>query len=97
MSDKAPQSNPDSKESSSQETNDSKKTVVSLEEDDEFEDFPAEDWKDSEADIAIPGGKQYLWEENWDGDDADDYFSHQLREELKKSVSQNGDLKMSSR
>ncbi|KAK9448764.1 DSS1/SEM1 family-domain-containing protein [Limtongia smithiae] len=57
--------------------------VVTLEEDDEFEDFPAEDWADEEADISIPGGKEHLWEENWDADDADDDFSNQLREELK--------------
>ncbi|KAK9465883.1 DSS1/SEM1 family-domain-containing protein [Lipomyces arxii] len=59
--------------------------IVTLEEDDEFEDFPVEDWPDAEAEIAIPGGKEQLWEENWDDDDADDDFSHQLREELRKA------------
>ncbi|KAK9478665.1 DSS1/SEM1 family-domain-containing protein [Lipomyces japonicus] len=62
-----------------------KNSVVTLEEDDEFEDFPAEDWSNAEADISIPGGKEHLWEENWDDDDADDDFSNQLREELKKA------------
>ncbi|KAK9379022.1 DSS1/SEM1 family-domain-containing protein [Kockiozyma suomiensis] len=62
-----------------------KPAVVTLEEDDEFEDFPAEDWNDAEAELAIPGGKEHLWEENWDDDDADDDFSSQLKAELKKA------------
>ncbi|KAK9463129.1 DSS1/SEM1 family-domain-containing protein [Lipomyces oligophaga] len=61
-----------------------KPAVVTLEEDDEFEDFPAEDWQDEDTDLAIPGGKDQLWEENWDDDDADDDFSAQLKEELRK-------------
>jgi 26 proteasome complex subunit DSS1 len=58
------------------------KPNVSLEEDDEFEDFPVEDWEDVEAEA---GGKGNLWEESWDDDDTSEDFSAQLREELKKT------------
>ncbi|KAI5801705.1 DSS1/SEM1 family-domain-containing protein [Peziza echinospora] len=54
----------------------------SLEEDDEFEDFPVEDWEDTETEV--PGGKANLWEDSWDDDDTSEDFSSQLREELKK-------------
>lgn len=53
-----------------------------LEEDDEFEDFPVEDWTEEES--KVPGGNAHLWEESWDDDDQDEDFSKQLREELKK-------------
>nr|KAF7399835.1 hypothetical protein H0235_015572 [Vespula pensylvanica] len=46
-----------------------------LEEDDEFEEFPAEDWtaKDEDnEDISV-------WEDNWDDDDVEDDFNQQLR------------------
>lgn len=59
-----------------------KKPAAQLEEDDEFEDFPAEDW--TEEDTQIPGGNTHLWEESWDDDDTSDEFAVQLREELKK-------------
>ncbi|XP_005094467.1 26S proteasome complex subunit SEM1 [Aplysia californica] len=51
-----------------------------LEEDDEFEEFPAEDWNGEEEepeDINV-------WEDNWDDDNIDDDFSKQLRAELEK-------------
>jgi len=54
----------------------------SLEEDDEFEDFPVEDWEERDTEMA--GGKPNLWEESWDDDDSSEDFSAQLREELKK-------------
>ncbi|CDO55623.1 similar to Saccharomyces cerevisiae YDR363W-A SEM1 Component of lid subcomplex of the 26S proteasome regulatory subunit [Geotrichum candidum] len=57
------------------------KVLVSLEEDDEFEDFPIEDWDDNDTKLD---GPETLWEEKWDDDDADDEFSIQLREELRK-------------
>ncbi|KAL2887687.1 DSS1/SEM1 family protein [Ceratocystis lukuohia] len=60
-----------------------KATVVG--EDDEFEDFPADDWPQEESEAA--GGStatQHLWEESWDDDDTSDDFSVQLKEELKK-------------
>ncbi|KAG8935608.1 hypothetical protein FRC03_010422 [Tulasnella sp. 419] len=67
-----------------------------LEEDDEFEEFPAADWDDSETALAQlnadanSGGKNgsgltdQLWEDNWDDDDIEDDFSNQLRAELAK-------------
>ncbi|KAK5055129.1 26S proteasome complex subunit [Exophiala bonariae] len=55
---------------------------VLLEEDDEFEDFPVEDW--SQEDTEVPGGTTHLWEESWDDDDENEDFSKQLKEELKK-------------
>ncbi|OJJ49673.1 hypothetical protein ASPZODRAFT_12793 [Penicilliopsis zonata CBS 506.65] len=54
-----------------------------LEEDDEFEDFPVEDWPQEEAEQAN-GNNGHLWEESWDDDDAGEDFSKQLKEELKK-------------
>ncbi|KAI9894337.1 MAG: hypothetical protein M1814_003093 [Vezdaea aestivalis] len=56
--------------------------VAVLEEDDEFEDFPVEDW--TAEDTEMPGGNEHLWEESWDDDDTNDDFSQQLKEELKK-------------
>lgn len=53
-----------------------------LEEDDEFEDFPVEDW--TQEDTEVPGGTTHLWEESWDDDDENEDFSKQLKEELKK-------------
>ncbi|KYN12372.1 26S proteasome complex subunit DSS1 [Trachymyrmex cornetzi] len=46
-----------------------------LEEDDEFEEFPAEDWtaKDEDSDDIS------VWEDNWDDDDVEDDFNQQLR------------------
>ncbi|CAA7267171.1 unnamed protein product [Cyclocybe aegerita] len=67
-----------------------------LEEDDEFEEFPVADWKDSETDLAHLGGAapgaaksggDKLWEDNWDDDDIEDEFSVQLRNELAKTKS----------
>ena len=55
-----------------------------LEEDDEFEEFPAETWTGVEEDAE----DVQLWGDNWDDDDAHyDDFANQLREELKKSAS----------
>ncbi|KAI9141616.1 DSS1/SEM1 family-domain-containing protein [Paraphysoderma sedebokerense] len=55
----------------------------SLEEDDEFEDFPAEDWNETQEDKE----DVHAWEENWDEDEVDDDFSNQLRAELQKRLS----------
>ncbi|KAL1306658.1 hypothetical protein AAFC00_005332 [Neodothiora populina] len=77
-------------------TNDSKdvaavpaqKPVAQLEEDDEFEDFPVEDWPaEEELGSSASGsasGTTHLWEESWDDDDTSDDFSLQLKEELEK-------------
>ncbi|KAL1453193.1 hypothetical protein WDU94_007358 [Cyamophila willieti] len=51
-----------------------------LEEDDEFEEFPAEDWTkkdEDEKDVNV-------WEDNWDDDNVEDDFNQQLRAELQK-------------
>jgi len=84
--------------------NQGEKTEVSsaplgvLEEDDEFEEFPASDWKDEDTDVSkliqlakaagVASGVQgsNLWEDNWDDDDVEDDFSKQLREELAKAT-----------
>jgi len=57
-----------------------KKDLGLLEEDDEFEEFPTEDWtakEEDEQDINV-------WEDNWDDDNVEDEFSNQLRAELEK-------------
>jgi len=59
-----------------------KKPTAQLEEDDEFGDFPVENWTEEET--QIPNGNTHLWEESWDDDDTNDDFAVQLREELKK-------------
>ncbi|XP_030828513.1 26S proteasome complex subunit SEM1 [Strongylocentrotus purpuratus] len=51
-----------------------------LEEDDEFEEFPAEEWKRDEEDQS----DNNVWEDNWDDDNVEDDFSMQLRAELEK-------------
>ncbi|KAF7312064.1 hypothetical protein MIND_00218600 [Mycena indigotica] len=65
-----------------------------LEEDDEFEEFPAADWDDAQTDLAHLGGTapgaaksggDKLWEDNWDDDDIEEEFSTQLRSELAKT------------
>ncbi|KAL2872071.1 proteasome regulatory particle lid subunit SEM1 [Aspergillus lucknowensis] len=70
----------------SQQPQQQKATV--LEEDDEFEDFPVDDWSENEteqaAGSAANGNNVHLWEESWDDDDAAEDFSKQLKEELKK-------------
>jgi len=58
------------------------KPAAALEEDDEFEDFPVENWTQEEAEV--PGDNKHLWEESWDDDDTSEDFSAQLKEELKK-------------
>jgi len=65
-----------------------------LEEDDEFEEFPVQDWDDSQTDLAnlagagaagSAAGGDKLWEDNWDDDDVEEEFSTQLRGELEKT------------
>jgi 26 proteasome complex subunit DSS1 len=53
------------------------KSAAPLEEDDEFEDFPVEDWQ--EEDTQLPGGNAHLWEESWDDDDTNEDFAVQLK------------------
>ena len=46
-----------------------------LEEDDEFEEFPAEEWGEDKEDKS----DLHQWEDNWDDDNIEDDFSLQLR------------------
>ncbi|KAK6531347.1 hypothetical protein TWF281_008158 [Arthrobotrys megalospora] len=66
-----------------EDTKDPKPVKKALDEDDEFEDFPAEEWEEDETEVP-GGGKPNLWEESWDDDDLSEDFSKQLKEELKK-------------
>ncbi|KAF3173177.1 hypothetical protein TWF106_008716 [Orbilia oligospora] len=66
-----------------EETKDPKAIKKVLDEDDEFEDFPAEEWEEDETEVP-GGGKPNLWEESWDDDDLSEDFSKQLKEELKR-------------
>ncbi|EMG45819.1 sem-1 putative 26S proteasome complex subunit sem-1 [Candida maltosa Xu316] len=65
-------------------TEEEKNVIKTLEEDDEFEDFPEDDAKWSK-DSTTNLNEQNLWEEDWDDDDSQDQFSIKLKEELKKS------------
>ncbi|CAG0892030.1 unnamed protein product [Cyprideis torosa] len=56
-----------------------------LEEDDEFEEFPAENWSGEEEDQEDLN----VWEGNWDDDTVEDDFSQQLRAELQKVKQKN--------
>ncbi|CAK7233991.1 26S proteasome complex subunit [Sporothrix curviconia] len=56
--------------------------AVTLGEDDEFEDFPVDDWEPEETEAT--NATKHLWEESWDDDDTSDDFSAQLKEEIKK-------------
>ncbi|CAG2172792.1 unnamed protein product [Oppiella nova] len=61
-------------------TNDHKLDLGLLEEDDEFEEFPAEVWKEKcETEEEVN-----LWEDNWDDDNIEEDFSKQLKSELEK-------------
>ncbi|KAI9179316.1 26S proteasome complex subunit [Blastocladiella emersonii ATCC 22665] len=51
-----------------------------LEEDDEFEDFPIEDWNEADENKE----EIHAWEDNWDDDETTDDFSNQLRAEFQK-------------
>lgn len=59
---------------------DLKSDLGALEEDDDFEEFPAEDWAASDE-VAED---MQVWEEDWDEDNVEDDFSQQLRAELEK-------------
>ena len=53
----------------------------SLEQDDEFEEFPVEGWDKNDEDVS----DMQVWEANWDDDNLEDDFSQQLRIELQKN------------
>merc|ERR1711973_19032 len=82
----------DSSATTGKEAVDSKKKMAAvdlglLEEDDEFEEFPAEEWDRKDEDSTDVN----VWEDNWDDDTVEDDFSVQLRGEL-----QNQGVKMES-
>ncbi|XP_060138988.1 26S proteasome complex subunit SEM1-like [Zootoca vivipara] len=52
-----------------------------LEEDDEFEEFPAEDWAALDEDEDA-----HVWEDNWNDDSVEDNFSNMLRAEQKNKI-----------
>lgn len=54
--------------------------VKTLEEDDEFEDFP----EDAKWSSLKPEVSQDLWEEDWEDDNNQLEFAEKLKEELKK-------------
>ncbi len=54
-----------------------------LEEDDEFEEFPQEEWEEGQDALV----DEQLWEDNWEDDDADEQFLAHLRSEIAKSAS----------
>ena len=43
-------------------------------EDDDFEEFPAEDWQTQEENFPV-------WEDNWDDDDVEEDFAQQLMQQ----------------
>ncbi|VDK48316.1 unnamed protein product [Anisakis simplex] len=59
--------------------------MQSVEEDDEFEEFPLQDWQAKEN--AEEEEELSVWEDNWDDEAHENDFSKQLRDELAKSGS----------
>lgn len=57
--------------------------IKTLEEDDEFEDFPEDTNWSNEANPQL--NPSNLWEEDWEDVDNQDDFTQKLREELKKA------------
>ncbi|KAI8117915.1 hypothetical protein FF38_07015 [Lucilia cuprina] len=53
-----------------------------LEEDDEFEEFPAEDFNAVQEDED----EVNVWEDNWDDDNVEDDFNVQLKAHLEKQA-----------
>jgi 26 proteasome complex subunit DSS1 len=54
--------------------------ITSLEEDDEFEEFPVEEWSQEDLDNE----DKRLWEEHWDDDVVETPLIEQLKVELNK-------------
>lgn len=59
-----------------------------LEEDDEFEDFPVDTWPDDVTIRAVLDEKnkhgERLWEEDWDDVEVEDDFTKELKAELER-------------
>jgi len=79
----------ETKEVEKTEEKDKKEGLGLLEEDDEFEEFPADEWSGDEEDADDVN----VWEDNWDEDTVEDDFSKQLRAELEKTKSQDVEMK----
>jgi len=65
-------------------SNEDKKRVDidKLDEDDEFEEFPTDDWdirQEDQTDIQV-------WEDNWDDDDTESDFAKHLKSELESQA-----------
>merc|ERR1712126_229893 len=61
-----------------------------LEEDDEFEEFPSDEWSAGEEDPDDIN----VWEDNWDEDTVEDDFSKQLKAELERVSKAQQDVEM---
>jgi 26 proteasome complex subunit DSS1 len=61
-------------------TKEKKLDITSLEEDDEFEEFPIEEWSQDDLDTE----DKRLWEEHWDDDVVETPLIEQLKQELNK-------------
>lgn len=55
-----------------------------LEEDDEFEDFPVDSWPANTIQNDGEEIQNSLWEENWDDVEVEDNFTNELKAELEK-------------
>ncbi|OZC11665.1 DSS1/SEM1 family protein [Onchocerca flexuosa] len=58
------------------------KMETHIEEDDEFEEFPQQDWQTKEG--AEDEEELNVWEDNWDDEANENDFAKQLRDELAK-------------
>ncbi|TKR77980.1 hypothetical protein L596_018861 [Steinernema carpocapsae] len=57
--------------------------LTGLEDDDEFEEFPVQEW--AGKDPTEEDDDLNVWEDNWDDESVENDFSKQLREELLKN------------
>lgn len=57
----------------------------SLEEDDEFEDFPVDTWPIDETLRSATNVQTNLWQEDWDDVEVEDDFTKELRAELERN------------
>uniref|UniRef100_A0A1I8A2P4 26S proteasome complex subunit dss-1 n=1 Tax=Steinernema glaseri TaxID=37863 RepID=A0A1I8A2P4_9BILA len=64
-------------------TNKKDQNVTGLEDDDEFEEFPVQEWTGKES--TEEDDDLNVWEDNWDDESVENDFSKQLREELLKN------------
>lgn len=67
-------SNANNKTSGEEQTTKQPEQVKEVLEDDDFEEFPAEDWQTKEESFPV-------WEDNWDDDDVEEDFAQQLMQQ----------------